>query len=161
MDTAAIEHVATVIAIIIAAAILAFDRLGLLERFGLRKRSSTDAAAELSIAEHTIARLRIERNAARIALQKLEQTRSLEPVVELIATVAGICEQTLDKLGNFNGSLRHIEEGLAETREGLADTTEGIRTLVGLIAELHDLPVTQPGTRRRRPQKAKPERTGA
>ncbi len=58
MHLGGVETAAVAIAIVVAAAISALDKFGLLERFGLKNRSSTDLAAELAGAERAVARLR-------------------------------------------------------------------------------------------------------
>lgn len=89
---------------------------------------------------------------------QLRQTRSLEPVIELVRDVAvqvaesaRLNQETLGKLGAFNGTLRHIQEGMADTRSGLHDATEGLKLVTGLIAGALELPHQHHDPRPERP----------
>lgn len=121
------------IALCIVGVVVGLDRFGVLDRF--KKKSAVDAAGELAIAERTIERLREERNQARNERRRLEQTRSLEPVLEQLSENAKLQAQVLDRLVHHNGSFRHMEESLSEIHEGL-------RLLTGFIAGLVELPMT-------------------
>jgi DNA-binding Xre family transcriptional regulator len=124
------------VAAAVVAAIVMLDRYTtLLDRF--KKKSASDAAAELAISEQTISRLRDERNKALRAAQKLEQTRSLEPILEQLHANAELQASVLDRLIHHNGSFKHIEESLAEIREGL-------RLMTGFIAGVVELPIKPP-----------------
>lgn len=75
---------------------------------------------------------------------ELRKTRSFEPVLqsqqatlELLHMSAKAQQQTLDKLAEFNGSLRAV-------REGLETAAAGMQALTGTIAELHDIPLNPP-----------------
>lgn len=76
------------------------------------------------------------------ANEQLRGERTNEPVLAVIASVLDRIEdstriqaETLERFVAFNGSLKHVEQGLR-------DATEGLKTVTGWIAELHDLPVT-------------------
>lgn len=129
---------------IVAVVIFWADRMGWLPS----KQSPADAAGELSIAEKTIARLRHERNLEHERAEKLSQERTNEPVILLLHEISAQLAETakaqvenaraqaqvIDRLAKHNGSFAHMETGLGEV-------IESMRTLTGLIAELHDLPL--------------------
>ena len=142
-----VEGTVIAAAVLLAAFVSAFDKFGLLERFGLRKQSVVNAASELAIAAETIRRLTADLGAARSKASQLELERTNEPVLELIAKVMELSQATLEKLASFNGSLKHIEASLGDTRDGLLTAAEGMKALTGTIAELHDLPLTEPRRR--------------
>lgn len=134
------------IGVLVVAVILALDKFGLLERYGLivRSKSVGDFEAELKLADRKLLRLEAEKAAAELKAQGLEQTRSIEPVLTLVSKVLDRIDasqhtqaETLDKLASFNGSLKHVEQGLR-------DTVGGMQALLGVIAELHDIPLTPP-----------------
>lgn len=127
-------------AIVVGLVVVGLDRFGLLD--WIKPKSAAETAAELELADRTVKRLEAKVSQRDSELAELRLQRTNEPVLERVAQVAEICAQTLSKLASFNGSLRHIEDGLGETRQGLHETVEAMKTLTGLIAELHDLPVS-------------------
>lgn len=122
-------------ALCVVALVAGLDRFGLLDRW--KKKSAADAAAELAIAGETIRRIRAERNQAIEVARKLEQTRSLEPVLEQLHANAELQAQVLDRLVHHNGSFAHMEEALSTMGEGL-------KLVTGFIAGVVDLPVKHP-----------------
>lgn len=133
----------TIIAVIVGVFVV-LDRIGLLDRLKITRPSSSAAIDELAVSDRQVIRLRTELSEAKERADKLALERTNEPVLKLLERVlrldervAGICEQTLTKLSSFNGSLKHIEEGLA-------DATEAMHAVTGLIAELHNLPIDGP-----------------
>lgn len=119
------------IGLCVAGVFVALDRFGVLDRF--KKKSPADAAAELAIAAETIRRLRDERNQALNVAAKLEQTRSLEPVLEQLHANAELQAQVLDRLIHHNGSFKHMEVSLGAIAEGL-------KLVTGFIVGVADLP---------------------
>lgn len=128
-----------VIAVAVVAGVVAIDRYTpLFDRF--KPKTSADAAAELQIAEHTIARVRAERDAALSRAEQLEQTRSLEPLIKLVGEVSEAQRMTLEKLSHFNGALTRQEASLEAARVGLEEATEGLRLVVGLLIGTAEVP---------------------
>lgn len=119
------------VALVIAATIYALDRFGFLDRF--KKKSASDAAAELAIANQTIERLRAERNHGREVNMRLEQTRSLEPVLAQLETNATLQEQVLERLVHHNGSFAHMEAAMNTL-------VESLKLLTGFIAGVVEFP---------------------
>lgn len=119
-------------ALVVVAVVYMLDRLGMLDRF--KRRSAADAAGELAIAEHTIARLRTERNEALQNAQQLQQTRSLEPILAALHANTELQAQVLDRLSHHNGSFKEMHEGMEEIRTSLHLVTEGLRVVTGFIA---------------------------
>ena len=114
-----VQSIVTSAAVIGAAVFLLLERLGILERLGLVRGSAVDASAEIQIQEHTIARLRAERNAAEARAGALAQTRSLEPIIAQVSSVAEqlaenskISSQILDRLAEHNGSFAEMHRSL-------------------------------------------------
>lgn len=106
-------HNAEAWAVLAALAIVAIERYtSLFERLGLKSKSPTDAAAELAIAEHTIDRLREERNKARDAARELAAKTNLEPVLEQLGENARLQAAVLERLAQHNGSFEHMRESL-------------------------------------------------
>lgn len=129
----------TVIVGAVAGALWVADRMGWLPS----KKSSADAAGELSIAEKTIKRLRGERDRERIRAEKLAQERTNEPVLEVLGEIsrqlaqnAQSQSQVIDRLATHNGSFAHMEQSLDQLREGM-------RLLTGFIASIADIPVRE------------------
>lgn len=125
---------ATTIALLVAGLVFGLEKTGLLP---MRRPSVADANEELALASRTIERLTSERNRAAGERDRLAKERSLEPILAAIHGVLETQQQTLEKLANFNGSLRHVEEGLR-------DASEGMKALTGTIAELHGIPLHPP-----------------
>lgn len=118
----------TAAALLVVGVIYALDRFGYLPK----KRSSSEAAAELEINARTIERLRVERNHAREQLHALEQTRSLEPLLDRIEHMADLESQVLDRLVAHNGSFKHMETSLREIAEGFKLMTGYIAGAIGV-----------------------------
>lgn len=132
------------VALCAVAVVFMLDRFSLLDRF--KRKTVAESAAELTIAGSTIERLRGERNRALEAVRLLEQTRSLEPVLEQLHQNAQLQAQVLERLVHHNGAFKHMEESLRLI-------VEGMKALTGTIAELHDLPLTTPQQRQRQSRK--------
>lgn len=139
------------IGILAAAAILALDKFGLLERFGLvvHPKSTGDFEGELKLADRKLLRLEAEKAAAVLKADALEKERSLEPVMKLVVLVMEHVEQmtvsqglVLDKLASFNGTLSHLAAGLAETVESQQTVTEALKLVTGFV--ISDLPMKEP-----------------
>lgn len=132
------------VALCAVAVVFMLDRFSLLDRF--KRKTVAESAAELTIAGSTINRLRSERNGALETVKRLEQTRSLEPVLEQLHQNAQLQAQVLERLVHHNGAFKHMEESLHLI-------VEGMKALTGTIAELHDLPLTTPQQRQRQSRK--------
>lgn len=138
------SSIVTVAALAVAALVYALDRFNLLPK----RRSSADAAGELLIAERTASRLRSERDQERARADKLEATRSMEPILdrldktaELQAEAARQQAMVLERLSHHNGSFRHMEETWREVKGSLVDIHRSFETLTAFVATLQGLPV--------------------
>lgn len=148
MIVAAASQAVTGYAVIAGVVLLVLNQLGVLDWLGLKRKSAADAAAELEVSDRLAKRLRDERNHAREEVAQLALQRTNEPVLELLRAVAAQIEanadaqtQVIDRLAKHNGSFAHMEASLGTISEGL-------KALMGTIAELHGLPLTEPHPRR-------------
>lgn len=133
-------------ALIAAFVIAGLNMLGLLD--WLKPKSAVDAAAELDIAEKSSLRLQVALDAAVARVKVLEQQRTNEPVLAVLAEISRQLAETakaqqlsaeqqvqvIDRLARHNGSFAHMEQSLAIV-------VEGLKALMGTIADLHDIPL--------------------
>lgn len=122
------------ITVAVVAACYFANVLGLLEWAKPTKKTATEAAAELSLKEQTIERLRRERNEARDEKAALANVQFIEPILTQLHENARLQSEVLDRLVHHNGSFKHMETSLREIAEGLKLAT-------GFIAGLVDLPL--------------------
>lgn len=118
----------TAAALLVVALVYGLDRFGYLPK----RRTSSEAAAELDINARTIDRLSVDLNHAREQLLALEKTRSLEPVLTQLRQNAELQAQVLDRLVHHNGSFAHMERSLREISEGFKLMTGYIAGAVGV-----------------------------
>jgi hypothetical protein len=132
-----IQHDAGAVILIAIAAIIVY----LLRRMNVMPFSPTEKAAveRADRAENELAE-------ANKRIGELEQTRSMRPIVEALARNSELQSQILERLANYNGSFKHMEDSLAAVRGSLSevlgslgDHANGMRALTGTIAELHGI----------------------
>lgn len=127
---------ATATIVVAAAAVLALKQFGLLPELPSasfwRDRAET---AETALKEMT--EERDDLLATRTLEPILQMLETLAPLLQLVQSVSETQQATLEKLASFNGSLRHVEDGLR-------DASEGMKALTGTIAELHGIPLRPP-----------------
>lgn len=118
--------------------------LGVLNYFGFlpRRRTASDAAAELGIETTRANRLQGELTEAKAHAAQLAQERTNEPVIKLVAEVLSsqkttleTQQRTLDKLASFNGSLQR-------TNDGLDAATEALKLVAGVVGMLTPAQIT-------------------
>jgi septal ring factor EnvC (AmiA/AmiB activator) len=90
------------------------------------QRRADDAEKELERANALIDHLSAERDA-------LLKERSLATVIELVEKVSHGVDQTLKKLGELNGGLRHTAEALERTNETTGTITKAVELLASQI----------------------------
>jgi hypothetical protein len=94
-------------------------------------RRAADAEGELARANTAIDSLIKERD-------DLQKERSLAAVIELCEKVSAGVDQTLQKLGELNGGLRHTADALKETHEAMKTSTKAIELLASqIIIDIH------------------------
>lgn len=132
-----IQHAAVTAILLGAACVLAYT----LRRLRLLPFSPTERAAV-----ERADRAENELMEAHKRIGELEQTRSMQPIVEALAKNSELQAQILERLANHNGSFRHMEDSLdtvraslAEVRDALVHHANGMHALTGTIADLHGI----------------------